>query len=315
MSKYTEDVDIFDEKKIKKAIKKGKTKSMITIVFVSILVFVVLNIANFAISAYYSQKAFKQWDAYVRLSTPNGYISETVDSRGFLGGISTYKVAKDMKFKSIVIEQKQYPFGLIPSVLISRGSGGSIGVTGEDWQFGYKENGWRDMMFFHPDVTYKKYNNDQELIQSMQGEKVYEVALSFDKPYKHSELFSIELPEMTWFWINTYTDNQLKTFQKEAKEYDWSSTFISEHEALGFSTNSTYPSTADLSFEYGNFLDLLQTSISSEHQEAYNRIKDKKMEDIEILGVVVYGTKDEILEIMKDPSIKAASLGGIVENY
>ena len=80
MDEFTE--DIFDEKKIKKAIKKGKRKTIITIVFVSILVFVVLNIVNFAISAYFSQKAFKQWDSYVRLSTPNGYISETVDSTG-----------------------------------------------------------------------------------------------------------------------------------------------------------------------------------------------------------------------------------------
>ena len=182
MDEFTE--DIFDEKKIKKAIKKGKRKTIITIVFVSVIVFVVLNIVNFAISAYFSQKAFKQWDAYVRLSTPNGYISETVDSRGFLGGQSNYKVSKDMKIKSVVIEQKQYQFGLIPSLLISRGAGGSIGVTGEDWQFGYKENGWRELMFFHPDITYKKYKNDEDLINQMDGDRIYEVALSFDKPYK-----------------------------------------------------------------------------------------------------------------------------------
>lgn len=313
MNDYTD--DIFDEKKIKKAIKKGKKKTIITIILVSVVVFVILTILNFAISAYFSQKTFKEWDSYVRLSTPNGYISETVDSRGLLGGISTYKVAKDMKIKSVVIEQKQYPFGLIPSILFSRGSGGSIGVTGEDWQFAYKENGWREMMFFHPSVTYKKYNDDEELLKSMQGDKIYEVALSFDKPYKQSELPFIELPEMTWFWINAYTSNQIKTFQKEAKEYDWSATFISEHNALGFSTNYTYAAPADLNNEYKEFLKLLQTSVSSEHQKAYNTIKGTKMEEIEILGVVVYGTKDEILEIMKEPIIKAVSLGGMIDNY
>ncbi|WP_066299236.1 anti sigma factor C-terminal domain-containing protein [Bacillus sp. FJAT-29937] len=307
--------DVFDEKKIKKAIKKGKMKTIVTIVFVSILVFVVLNIANFAISAYFSQKAFKQWDAYVRLSTPNGFISETVDSRGFLGGMSHYKISKDMKIKSLVVEQKQYQYGLIPSVLISRGSGGSIGVTGEDWQFTYKENGWREMLFFHPRVDYKKYKNDEDLIKNMEGEKVYEVALSFDKPYKQSELPSMQLPPMTWFWVNTYSNSQLNTFKQEAKEYDWSATFIGENEALGFSTRNPYTSTADLAYEYDKFLKLLKTSTYSEHMKAYQAMKDTKIDDVEILGVVVYGTKDEIVEIMKEPIIKASSLGGVIDNY
>lgn len=313
MDEFTE--DIFDEKKIKKAIKKGKRKTIITIVFVSVIVFVVLNIVNFATYSHFSQKAFKQWDAYVRLSTPNGYISETVDTRGFLGGESHYKVSKDMKIKSLVIEQKKYKFGVKPSISISRGSGGSIGVTGEDWQFKYKENGWRNLMFFHPNVTYKKYKHDEDLINKMIGDRIYEVAFSFDKPYKQSELPLFELPAMTWFWVNTYSDSQLKTFQQEAKENDWSSTFIRESEALGFSTNSPVYSTIKLDHEYKDFLDLLQTSVSLEHKKAYETMKDINIDDVEILGIVTYGTKYEIAEFINKPIIKASSLGGVIENY
>lgn len=313
MSEYTE--DIFDEKKIKKAVKKGKRKSLITIVFVSIIVFIILNIANFAISAYFSQKAFKQWDAYVRLSTPNGYISETLDSRGILGGMSHYKISKDMKIKSIVIEHEQYQFGLNPSVLVSRGSGGSIGVTGDDWQFSYKENGWREMLFFHPEVDYKKYKNDEELIMNLEGEKIYEVALSFDQPYKLSELPFQQLPDLTWFWLNTYSNNQLNTFQQEAKEYDWSATFIRENGALGFSIRDSYTSTTEMAYDYDEFLKLLKTSNFSEHKKAYNAMKGISIDDVELLGVVVYGTKDEIVEIMNNPIIKASSLGGVIDHY
>ncbi len=306
--------DLFDEKKIKKAVRRGKLKTIITVIIISIVIFGVLNIANFAISANYSEKAFKQWDAYVRLSTPNGYISETVDSRGLLGGVSNYEISKDFKSKSIVIERKQYSFGLIPSVLTSRGSGGKIGITGENWQFGYKENGWREMMFFHPNVFYQKYKDDEELIERMQGDKIYEVALSFKQPYKPSELF-IQLPEMTWFWIDTYSSEQLNEFQQEAKENDWSSTFIREEEALGFSINTPFISIHDLEGEYEHFLELLQMSISPDHLNAFNKMKDTKLEDVEILGVVVYGTKDELEEILENPKIKASSLGGVIENY
>ncbi|MFC7686825.1 anti sigma factor C-terminal domain-containing protein [Ureibacillus sp. GCM10028918] len=306
--------DLFDEKKIKKAVRRGKIKTIITIILVSLVVFVVLNVANSAISAHYSQKAFREWDAYVRLSTPNGYISKTVDSKGFLGGISNYEISKDFKIKSIAIEQKQYSFGLIPSVLISRSSGGNVGITGEDWQFSYKENGWREMLFFHPNVPYKQYKDDEQLINGMQGDKVYEVALSFGQPYKPNELF-MQLPEMTWFWIDTYSSEQLNKFQKEAKENDWSSTFIREKDALGFSINTPYISSHDLEGEYERFLDLLQMSIYPDHQNAFNKMKDIKLEDVEILGVVVYGTKDELKEILENPNIKASSLGGVIENY
>ncbi|AOV06443.1 anti sigma factor C-terminal domain-containing protein [Sporosarcina ureilytica] len=313
MNEITE--DIFDENKIKKAIKKGKRKTIITIVIVSVIVFFVLNVVNFAAYTYFSQKAFKQWDAYVRLSTPNGYISETVDTKGILGGESQYKVSKDMKIKSIVIEKKQYQFGLNPSFSISRGAGGNIGITGEDWQVTYKENGWRDLMFFHPNITYKKYKNDGHLINQMEGDRIYEVALSFDKPYKQNELPIFELPETTWFWINTYSDKQIKTFKTEAEEHDWTSTFISEKEALGFSTTSTIFSTVSLEYEYNDFLSLLKTSLSQEHRNAYNTVKDIKVDNIDILGIVIYGTADEIADIIEKPFIKAASLGGVIDNY
>lgn len=307
--------DIFDEKKIKKAIKKGKRKTIITIVFVSVIVFVVLNVVNFNTYLHFSQKAYKEWDAYVRLSTPNGYISETVDTRGLLGGETHYKVSKDMKIKSLVIDQKQYKFGLTPSISISRGIGGMIGITGEDWQFGYKENGWRDLLFFHPNITYKEYKNDEELINQMQGDKIYEVALSFDKPYTQKEIPLFEIPEMTWFWVNTYSDDQLKTFKQDAEEHMWSATFIREYEALGFSTRAPIFSSIKLDSEYKEFLNLLQTSISQEHNNAYDKMKDINIDNVEILGMVIYGTKNEIAEITEKPFIKAISLGGVIDNY
>ncbi|SEK57866.1 Sigma factor regulator N-terminal [Carnobacterium iners] len=78
--------DIFDESKIEKAIKKGKRKTIVVIVFISIIVFFVLNLVYFFIYSYFSQQAFEQWDSYIQLSTPNGFISETIETRGFLGG-------------------------------------------------------------------------------------------------------------------------------------------------------------------------------------------------------------------------------------
>ena len=64
-----------------------------------------------------------------------------------------------------------------------------------------------------------------------------------------------------------------------------------------------------------DFLNLLQTSFSEKHQNAYDVMKDINIDDVEILGIVIYGTKDEIAEIIEKPFIKAISLGGVIDNY
>lgn len=313
MNEFNE--DLFDEKKIEQAIKKGKRKSIWLITLISIGVFLGLNIVNLAAYTYYSQRAYEQRDAYVQLSTPNGYISKTTDSKGILGGETQYKVSKDMKIKSLVIEQNQYKFGLLPSLSISRGAGGKIGVTGEDWQFTYKENGWRNLLFFHPIINYEKYKNDTELIEQMEGNKIYEVALSFDQAYTLQELPAMKMLEMTWFWVDTYTSDQMAEMQREANEYMWSANFVREHDALGFSTNQAGFTPTSLEFEYKEFQRLLQASFSGDHHRAYDRIKDLGIDEIDILGMVVYGTKEELMPIINKTFIKAVSVGGIIDNY
>lgn len=307
--------DLFDEAKIKKAVNKGKRKTFFKMITIAVLVFLLLNVLNFVAYLYFSQRAFKQMDASVRLSTPNAYISHVVESVGILGGQAQYKVKKDMKHKAVAIEQSQYSFGLIPSLSISRGAGGSIGVTGEDWQLSYKDNGWQELIFFHPSVTYKQYKNDETLIQELGDDHIYEVAFSFDKPYKPSDLPIFEFPAMSWFWINTYDDEAVKSLQQHANETDWSANFIREREALGFSQNAPSYSISSLEFGYESFLNLLQTSNWTEHKNAYKLLKDKDFEDTEILGMVLYGTKEELQKMFDHPIVKAVSLGGVVDHY
>lgn len=309
------DEELFDEDKIEQAIKKGKRKSVWMIMLISIGVFIILNLVNFAAYFYFSEQAYEQWDAYIQLSTPNGYISKTTDSKGILGGETQYKVSKDMKIKSPVIEQDQYKFGLFPSLSISRGDSGKIGDTGEDWQFTYRENGWRNLLFFHPAVRYEEYKNDTELIEQMEGDKIYEVALSFDQAYTFGELPAMDLLNMSWFWVDTYSNNQMGGMHQFVRESVWSKNFVREQDALGFSVNDADYSTLFLEQQYKDFLTLLQASFSSDHHEAYEVIKDTSINEIEILGMVIYGTKDEIMPVINKPFVSAVSVGGIIDNY
>lgn len=307
--------ELFDEEKIEQAIKKGKRKSVGMITLISIGVFIILNIVNLVTYTYFSEQAYEKWDAYVQLSTPNGYISKTTDSKGILGGETQYKISKDMKIKSPVIEQDQYKFGLFPALTISRGAGGKVGATGEDWQFTYKENGWRNLLFFHPSIGYEKYKDDTELIEQMEGDKIYEVALSFDQAYTFGDLPAMDLLEMTWFWVDTYSSDQKVEMQRSVREVIWSNNFVREQDALGFSINAADYSTLFLEQEYRAFLTLLQTSFSDVHHEAYELIKDTSIDEIKVLGMVIYGTKEEIMPVINKPFVNAVSVGGMIDNY
>jgi len=67
--------------------------------------------------------------------------------------------------------------------------------------------------------------------------------------------------------------------------------------------------------EYKDFLKHLQTSFYKEHQNVHDIMKNTSIDDVEILGIVIYGTKNKIEEVIKNPIIKASSLGGIIDNY
>lgn len=313
MNEFNE--ELFDEEKIEQAIKKGKRKSVGMVILISIGVFVILNLANFAAYYYFSEQAYEQWDAYVQLSTPNGYISKTTDSKGILGGETQYKVSKDMKIKSPVIEQDQYKFGLFPALTISRGAGGKIGDTVEDWQFTYKENGWRNLLFFHPLISYEEYKNDTELIEQMEEDKIYEVALSFDQSYTFEDLPAMDLLEMTWFWVDTYSREQRVEMQQGVRESVWSRNFVREQDALGFSVNNADYSPMFLEQEYKDFLTLLQTSFYEQHHAAHEIIEGSSINEIKVLGMVIYGTKEEIMPVINKPFVSAVSMGGIIDNY
>ncbi|AXH98921.1 hypothetical protein DV702_03760 [Sporosarcina sp. PTS2304] len=49
--------------------------------------------------------------------------------------------------------------------------------------------------------------------------------------------------------------------------------------------------------------------------DAKDSLVVKGIDDIEVLGVVMYGTKEEIEKVSKQPFVKAVSLGGVIDNY
>lgn len=309
---------IFDEDQLDKVIKKGKRKSTKRTVLISVIVavFVVIlfNAGNFLLTVHASNNAFQRLDAYVRLTVPNGYISSSVDDFGFLGGLSDYTISRKVGGRPVALENRVQPFGIVPQLIMTRGRSGGGHSAGE-WPTSYWEFGYDKMIFFHPEVSYKEYKNDLDHLGEISGDKIIEVALSFDQPYTISEIAQI-LPNVDarWYWVDTYKSEDVQRYSTEAREYDAKAAFIREFEALGVSVYQ--PDEDAFGFGYNNFLFDLKTC--PQYQKIYDELHSKGYTDpskVPLLGVIVQGPKEELNFLIGNPHIKASSFGVIIDKY
>jgi len=315
--------EIFDEDKLEKAIKKGKRRSTKRTIFISLVVaafvFLLITVVNIALTIKMANSAFYRMDAYVKLTVPNGYISTSVDTMEFLGGKSDYTVSRTIGDKPVILGSNMYPFGFLPQLTMSRQRGGGSHVAGQ-WPTNYWEYGYNRMIFFHPDITYKEYKNDLTKISQISSDKLIELGLSLDKAYTFSEISKI-LPDVNinWYWVNSYSKEDMEKYEREAKEYDAKATYIPEFEALGANMRlPVFDEVASFASSYNNFLFNLKVSENSKFIRVYNELNSKGFADaskVPILGVIVVGTKEELNSLIDNPHIKASAFGVITNKY
>lgn len=177
------------------------------------------------------------------------------------------------------------------------------------------------MIFFHPDIAYKEYKNDLAILNQIPEGQLIELGLSLDRAYTISEISKILLDmNISWCWVNAYRSEDLERYKKEARDYDAKAAFIGEYEALGVSLGpnlnikgfSYFPS------RYNDFLFNLKVSENEKFLEIYNDLENKGYTDpskVPLLGVIVYGTKDQLKSLTANPHIKASSLGVVTNKF
>lgn len=72
----------------------------------------------------------------------------------------------------------------------------------------------------------------------------------------------------------------------------------------------------DFAGGYSTLLDVLKKSRDPRDNEVYDELITQNYADyteVPILGVIVYGTKDELQSLLGNPHIKAATFGVIVD--
>ena len=327
--------DLFDEKKLDKAIIKGKLKSTMRTAIISLVITLIVIILgsyfNNKISLKMSEQTFKDNQDFIKLTVPNGFISQSIDNIGFLGGKGTYKVSKSLGYKSIVVQERQSVFGYslsspmlkflgyLPNFPVSRSFGGYTEMKFEDgWQVHYSENGYRSMMFFHPEIKYNGYKDDLSKLDEISDDMLIELAISFDKSYKDSQVQSLlgNKVNISWYWLDAFTNEDMKAHRQLAEISDANCAYIPAFNAIGVNVSPQHFETG-----YTELMDLLKNTRLERYKIMYNDMmangyKDYKGSyEVPILGAIVYGTKSELKVLIGNPAIKASSFGVVTSKY
>lgn len=319
------DFDI-DSSKVSKMLKKAKRRQLLKIIVISIALFIVLFFGSIIGISQLNNRAYLAMDRDVnmirQITRPNTERGVAITSNGLFKSAIEYKTYKVIEGKPVKWEDEVYeykvwntfrrlsdvnPLTIADNVVMGNER---INKASELYNNQTME---REMQFYLPFASYNSYIND---IEKVKGEnKVAELAISFDKPHKVSEIKKM-LPEgihPVWYWVDTYDDK---------KSYSINDMTESAYNVYGFKAKP-----GDIELGNGtekDFLLAIQSGMEKkgkyyeEYERIYNYLKGKKTkpseQDVKVIGVVVTGTAADLQKLNGQNYVKAAVLGATAEN-
>ncbi|PKG23297.1 anti sigma factor C-terminal domain-containing protein [Niallia nealsonii] len=298
--------DIFDEKSLKKTLKKAKRITLVRTLLISVIVCLAVGYGVHRTNIWIvdkrgSEVAIEHQKADAVMKAPNTFIqTETIDF-GFFKGTVKRKVYKVIEDKIIPWDTEEAHFGIRGFTSTSFSSYSTIV---NDTTVVNIPSGEKEMMFYVPRYTYQKYSDDLAKLKDYPEDKYMEMGISFDKSYSLEEVKKL-LPKSvhpTWFWVNNY-DN--KPAERSEPEFGrWLYGIYQATSELGKS--DSYPNIKN----EAAFLNKLKEYNKYDYKELKKRQKDGL-----IIGVVVTGTKEDLLSLKGKSYVKASSIGAVVDKY
>ncbi len=319
------DFDI-DSSKVSTMLNKAKRRQLLKIIVISIVLFIVLFFGFIIGISQLNNRAYLAMDRDVnmirQITRPNTERGVAITSNGLFKSTVEYKTYKVIEGKPVKWEDEVYeykvwntfrqlsnvnPLAIADNVVMGNER---INKASELYNNQTLE---REMQFYLPFASYNSYINDIEKIKD--EKKVAELAISFEKPYKVSELKDM-LPEgvhPVWYWVDTYYDKN---------SYHIDNMTESAYNVYGFKAKQ-----GDIEFGNGtekDFLVAIQNGLEQkgkfyeEYKRIYDYLKGKKAkpseQDVKVIGVVVTGTAADLQKLNGQNYVKAAVLGATAEN-
>ncbi|MBA2871548.1 uncharacterized protein (UPF0297 family) [Anoxybacillus calidus] len=304
-------------------VKKAKRNSILRIIVISLIISIVVVTAFYFIGNFIMKSKINEevrndaiWHSIhganiVEQGTSINYSLFSATSK-----TEFFKKVNDIPVPWTSVEKVYYIFG--QSKIVT--SGGAIGTGNvEKKRIPMYFSGERVIEFIHPKVNASLFD-DRSIVSNMDDDKIVELALSFDKGYKVTDIQKIFNKNISWFWVNTYSQSDIKDYNDFIKETGKDFTIIGD-DAIGFHYNNQPESNWGAeSFirnlkalkQNGSYKDLADKIIQN---ITHNNKEKLSAENLEIIGVVITGTPSEIEKFNNVPFVRAASLGVTTDRY
>ncbi|MFD1032593.1 anti sigma factor C-terminal domain-containing protein [Metaplanococcus flavidus] len=170
--------------------------------------------------------------------------------------------------------------------------------------------GERLIEFYSPVLDYDFYPDERELLEEIDGSKVVEMAFSFDAAYGIEEVQESFSDQLNWYWVDVSRAADQEEEQQPVYGYN----------AYGFLQYRDALESADI---FMRQLEWLRQEEGDFQQEA-GRIHEViagdgasgvAAEELEVSGVVVSGSPEELMSFADLPMIRAAVLGATTDKY
>lgn len=303
----------FKSDDIEEIINKAKRKSLIRNIVITTICLIVLGsvmiIGNGVIVGKAGNKAVKSNDLLLEIMQPNVKISSIKFNYGILSGGYTFQKYKLIENKVVPWGEEHNTFNVIgrnePSALITENA-----VVEQNYN---PTNGQRTMLFYHPWFEYTTIQNDLSLIEGAPNDAVMEVAISFDQPFsvnKVQEFFNLR-DKITWYYVNEYNQNDKKQLagvhgSGESYVYGFNATTHHGEGDIVVQNEEDYIATLKRLKSHGKYDYIVDVLLDNAKQNQKEGL---------ILGLVVTGTKEELLKLKEEKHIRAISLGAVAREY
>lgn len=334
---------IFEEaryKKLSKAVKRAKWRSILRIVVVTFLAVGIIAGSSFFIGQELTTSRRVAMgiavDNYYSIAHPNQHIGKITRYEGFFSGTIIYSTYKIIEGRVVYTGQQDYSYGLIESNSIQGVEFPDILGASDDEKgietTRYNEWGQREMVFFYPFIDYPIYRDDLKQLPKIDRDKYVEMALSFDQAYSLADAEKL-IPKgitVTWYWIDDLSQEEKNSAKRGGNR---PAQVRSERNIYGIKVYDKNGQPMKQPEE--NFIRSLKNGyeqreslkgttytpsfLKQEFARVYHNLADADgkltKENIQVQGVVVTGNP-ESLQLLRDlPFIKASSLGVVTEQY
>jgi len=312
----------FDIQSVNHVWKKARNKSMIRNIIISAIVSIMVLIGGYIGNQLLANE--RGWDAFTpiemneKIMGPNVYLARPQFRYEFLGGTLSYKTYKVIENRVIPWGDHHYSFHVFngqATPLIGGGRGVQVNEGNQLKRFYNESNGEREMLFFHPSVSFKQAIDDLSLLDQMNDDSYWEIGISFDKGYTLEQVNQM-MPKnvhTTWYWADSFLGSDLEIL-KELQEP------LRADSLYGFQAYRDRLNPVLKTTEEQFMQDVLSIASSKNiyysepAQKAYQAVKENQKTGL-IIGVVVTGTRDQLKSLQGLPFIRAATLGATVDKY